>query len=71
LPTICLVDLHFESRTSVPGINADHLEPASAQLVDKPRRHGTGLDRDRRTITRMAPNRLLDLLRSRRALASP
>ena len=68
---VCLVDLHLEGRTGVPGVKADHVEFSPAQFVDQPRRHGACLDPNRCSISRMLPNGLLDLLRMRRALAAP
>jgi hypothetical protein len=55
----------------MPGIKADYVELSPAQFMSQPGCHGARLDPDRRPISSMPPDGLLDLLWMRRALAPP
>jgi hypothetical protein len=59
------VELHLERSAGVPGIEANDIELAAAQLMNEPRRHRVGLDSDARILSRMPLDDLLDLLRVR------
>src|SRR6516225_5089760 len=68
---IGLVDLHLECRPRVPSVQACDFEPAAAQFVHEPWRHGAGLDADTRILFGMPTHHPLNMFRVRRAMATP
>src|SRR6516165_8749004 len=68
---IGLVDLHFEHSPRMPRVKACDRETTAAQLMHQPWRHRTGLDTDAGILAAMPPDRTLDLIRIRGALAAP
>jgi hypothetical protein len=50
---IALVDLHFQSRLGVPGIDADDRQPQLIQLGPQPGRRCSGFEPDPRDMRRV------------------
>jgi hypothetical protein len=66
-----LIDLHLERRPGVSGIQTDHLETSSTKLVNKPRRHRSGLNTNIGIVTCMAANNSFDQNRVRGTNTAP
>ena len=60
---IGLIHLHLERGTGMPRIEADHVEPAPAQFMDKPRCHRASFNPDACIIARMPPHSPLNRFR--------
>jgi hypothetical protein len=60
-------DLHLERSPHMPGVKARDVEPAAAQFVYQPWRHGTGSDANTGIHSGMPTYRSVDLFGVRRA----
>ena len=58
-----LVHLHLERGTGMSRVEANHVEPALAQFMDKPWRHRASFNPDARIIPRMPSHSPLNWFR--------